>query len=60
MAKAEAVQMPNSSPSELDIFINILEQQRNNAMTELARAAARISVLEAALAESRAEQEKTE
>ena len=40
------------TPSEEQaIFISILENQRNVAMTELARAAARIAVLETALAQ---------
>jgi hypothetical protein len=44
-------------PSEVEIFISILENQRNVAMTELARMAARISVLETQLAAMQAKQE---
>jgi uncharacterized protein YbjQ (UPF0145 family) len=40
--------MPSSDSFELEVYISILEQQRNNALTELARAAARIAALERA------------
>lgn len=41
------VRMPSN---EFEIFISILEQQRNVAMTELARVAARNAVLETEIA----------
>jgi hypothetical protein len=43
-----------SLSDEQAIFISILENQRNVAMTELARIAARVAVLEQALAEANA------
>lgn len=43
------------TPNEQAVFIAILENQRNLAMTELARAVARINVLEAERAKLQAQ-----